>query len=221
MFIRNRARRVCGLMLGVAALIITVNACGGSTASEPTAAAAPTAVPTRAVSPTATTVLVATPSPKATSAPATAIAQTSPTATPARAATATPAGAAPTAAAPTRAASATPVGAASPTPLPASTGTPASGVPSQVVEVDIISDPYIFIPDSFTFQAGRAYTLRFKPQKEPHTFTVAGLGLNIFINAGESLEQQVSFTDVGTYKLVCVIHEQLGQTGTVVVAPGP
>lgn len=89
------------------------------------------------------------------------------------------------------------------------------------MNIDITSDPYIFVPDAFTFQAGKTYTLRFTPQKEPHTFTVSGLGLNVFINAGDTVEQQVTFVDIGTYKLVCVIHEQLGQIGKVIVTAGP
>ena len=219
MFIRNRAIQVGSLLLGVAALLIAVNACGGSASSGPTATATTAAVPTRPVSPTATTVSPATPSATRTSAPATAVPQASPSATPTRAATAVPQ--ASPSATPTRAATAPTVSAATSTPRAVSTSIPASGAPSQVIEVDITSDPYLFIPDTFTFQAGKTYTLRFKPQKEPHTFTVAGLGLNVFINAGETVEQKVSFVDVGTYKLVCVIHEQLGQIGKVIVAPGP
>ena len=205
MFIRDRARQVGSLLLGAAALLVAINACGGSTTSVPAATATPTVVPTRGVSSTATTVPSATPPPTATRAPATATVQAAPTATPTRAATATPASAAST---------------ATPTPQTASTSTPAIGVSSQVIEVDITSDPYLFVPDTLTFQAGRTYTLRIKAPKEAHTFTVSGLALNIFIFPGQASEQLVSFTDVGTYKLVCTIHEPLGQTGKVIVTQG-
>ncbi len=227
MSIRNRTRPAISLLLAFAALLVALNACGGTAGSGPTATVAPTAVPTRAVSPTATTVPAASPSPTATK--ATATSQAAPTATPTRAAATTPPGTALSSATPTRAASPTAAIAASPTaastaistPQPASTSTPASAAPIPIIDVDITSDPYLFIPETITFQAGKTYTLRFKPQKEPHTFTVAGLGVNIFINAGETVQEKVAFTDIGTYKLVCVIHEQLGQIGKVIVAPGP
>lgn len=219
MFFCNRAKQAGSILLGVTTLLIALNACGGSPASQPTATATSTAVPTREVNTAATTVATATPSATATRVPATAVSQASPTATPTRPVSAATQPA-PTAT-PTRAATAPTASTATPTPRPASTRTPASGAPSQVIDVDITTDPYLFVPDTFTFQAGKTYTLRIKPSKEPHTFTVAGLGLNIFINAGEAVEEQVSFSDIGTYKLVCVIHEQLGQIGKVIVTPGP
>ncbi len=83
------------------------------------------------------------------------------------------------------------------------------------------SDPYIFVPDTFSFQTGKTYVLRFKAPKEIHTFTVTGLGLGIEIYAGQTTEQSVTFNDVGKFKLVCIPHEHLGMTGTVTVTRGP
>ncbi len=189
--------------LATGAVVALLVACGGSSATQSTS----TVEPTKAFSPTATTAPSPTPSRAATSSPA------GPAATPTRAA-----------ATPTRAALPTPTGAAAtatPTPRATSTGTPAGGGSSQVIDIDVTSDPYLFIPDTFTFQVGKKYTLRFKAPKEAHTFTVAGLALDILIYPGQVTEQAVSFNDIGTYKLVCSIHEQLGQTGKVIVTQGP
>ena len=103
------------------------------------------------------------------------------------------------------------------TPQPAGTSTPASGGPAPVIDVAITTDPYLFIPETFTFQAGKTYLLRFKAPKEPHTFTVTGLALEILIFPDQVMERQVSFNDIGTYRLVCVYHESLGQIGKVIV----
>ncbi|MBI2166237.1 MAG: hypothetical protein HYU29_07555 [Chloroflexi bacterium] len=139
-----------------------------------------------------------TPTPTTAAVPTATLSRALPTATPTRAPTATP------------------------TPSSVSTGTPpASGGSSQVIDIDITTDPYLFIPDTFRFLAGKKYTLRFKAPKEFHTFTVTGLGLDIQVYPGQVTERAVSFSDVGTYKLVCIIHEQLGQTGKVIVTQGP
>ena len=56
---------------------------------------------------------------------------------------------------------------------------------------------------------------------EFHTFTVKELEIDIFINAGESVQEVVTFDQEGTFELVCIPHEALGMVGEVRVGLGP
>lgn len=111
---------------------------------------------------------------------------------------------------------------ATPTQAPAATATPtqSAGVAKpagDVVNVQLTENPYTFNPADLTFEVGKAYTLSFPEPGEFHTFTVAELGIDIFINAGESVSNPVTFDQVGTFELVCVPHEATGMVGTITV----
>ena len=111
---------------------------------------------------------------------------------------------------------------ATPTQAPAATATPipSAGVTEpvgEVVNVQLTENPFTFNPADLTFEVGKAYTLSFQEPGEFHTFTVAELGISIFINAGETVSDPVTFDQVGTFKLICVPHEGTGMVGTITV----
>lgn len=91
------------------------------------------------------------------------------------------------------------------------------GATGNVISIEQSENPYEFIPGTFTFDAGTTYTLSFSAPKEFHTFTVRGLDIDIFINAGETLETSITPSTVGQFELICVPHEGLGMTGSVTV----
>jgi plastocyanin len=101
------------------------------------------------------------------------------------------------------------------TPKPATTPSAGGG---EVVQVTLTESPYAFSPSKLSLQSGKSYTLQFNAPKEFHTFTVVGLGIDIFINANEAVKADVTPTKTGAFKLICVPHEALGMTGDVTVS---
>ncbi len=107
------------------------------------------------------------------------------------------------------------------TPRPTSTNTPAVAATSpptgggEVVNIVQTENPYVFIPDTYDLELGKTYTLKFTATKEFHTFNVDELGIEIFINAGESVQQDITPTKAGTFKLYCVPHQALGMVGEI------
>ncbi len=91
------------------------------------------------------------------------------------------------------------------------------GATGDVVSVELGENPFEFTPDGFTFDVGTSYTLSFNASNDFHTFTVVDLGIDIFINPGETLEEVITPSTVGQFELVCVPHEGLGMTGSVTV----
>jgi len=87
----------------------------------------------------------------------------------------------------------------------------------EVVNVELGENPYEFTPAGFTFDAGTTYTLSFSTPNEFHTFTVVDLGIDIFINPGEALEEVITPSTVGEFTLTCIPHEGFGMVGTVTV----
>ncbi len=123
-------------------------------------------------------------------------------------------------------------GGAAPTPTKAatqagSTPTKAPGgtATGEIVLVRQTEAPnlYRFIPDTYNLELGKAYTLSFEKSKEFHTFTVKDLtikeaaGVDIFINVGETVQQTITPTKAGTFKLFCLPHEGLDMVGKVIV----
>jgi len=96
-------------------------------------------------------------------------------------------------------------------------GNGGNGAVGEVVNVGLGENPYEFTPAGFTFDAGTTYTLSFSPPNEFHTFTVADLGIDIFINPGEALEEVITPSTVGDFSLTCIPHEGFGMVGTVTV----
>ena len=97
---------------------------------------------------------------------------------------------------------------------PSGNGTPAG----EVVTVVQTENPYVFQPDAYNFELGTTYTLAFEAPGEFHTFTVDELGINIFVNANETVQQDITPSTAGSFKLYCVPHESLGMVGTVTVS---
>jgi plastocyanin len=92
---------------------------------------------------------------------------------------------------------------------------------SDIFNITLTENPYTFQPDGFDFKVGMTYVLAFDVPGEFHTFTVKELDIDIFINAGESVQEVVAFDQEGTFELVCIPHEALGMVGEVRVGLGP
>ena len=119
-------------------------------------------------------------------------------------------------------------------PEPTSTPTPPSATPTptttpadsgggnggggELLSVVHGQDPYVFIPDTFDLELGKTYTLDFNVPTELHTFTLPELGIDIFINAGEKVTEDITINEVGVFELVCTPHLTLGMVGTVTVS---
>ena len=104
---------------------------------------------------------------------------------------------------------------ATPTPSAAPTQPDGSGELLSVVHGE---NPYVFIPDTLDLELGKTYTLDFNVPTEFHTFTLSELGIDIFINAGEKVTEDITINQVGVFELVCTPHFTLGMVGTVPVS---
>lgn len=104
--------------------------------------------------------------------------------------------------------------------FPTATKAPAASAAAagEIVRVGLKENPYVFAPETYTFENGKTYTLDFEAPGEFHTFTVEELGINIFINANEAIQQNITPSLVGSFKLTCVPHETSGMVGTVTVS---
>ena len=107
----------------------------------------------------------------------------------------------------------------------ATTPTPPTLTPqghTEICEVDIklTENPYTFQPDAFVFKGCTTYRLTFNAPREFHTFTVEGLGLDVFINTGDPVVVEFTPEKEGTFELVCIPHEALGMVGEVQVELG-
>ena len=107
---------------------------------------------------------------------------------------------------------------ATPTPTPSTTETTPPNGTGELLSVVHGEDPYVFIPDTLDLELGKAYTLDFNVPTEFHTFTLPELGIDIFINAGEKVTEDITINQAGEFELVCIPHETLGMTGTVTVS---
>ena len=104
---------------------------------------------------------------------------------------------------------------ATPTPTPSAAPTQPDGELLSVVHGE---DPYVFIPDTLDLELGKTYTLDFNVPTEFHTFTLSELGIDIFINAGEKVTEDITINQVGVFELVCTPHSTLGMVGEVIVS---
>ena len=104
---------------------------------------------------------------------------------------------------------------ATPTPTPSAAPTQPDGELLSVVHGE---NPYVFIPDTLDLELGKTYTLDFNVPTEFHTFTLSELGIDIFINAGEKVTEDITINQVGVFELVCTPHLTLGMVGTVTVS---
>ena len=79
------------------------------------------------------------------------------------------------------------------------------------------SGEYRFEPSEFSFEVGQEVTFALVAEAEFHTFTVDELGIDVSMEAGETVFYTFTFDKPGTYRLTCVPHEALGMTGEIVV----
>lgn len=117
--------------------------------------------------------------------------------------------------------------AAPPTPTVAA-ATPAAAQPApssggRVVRIENQdkggSGVYQFVPSELNFQVGDTVTFEITAETEFHTFTVDDLGIDVSLEAGETVTHTYTFDKAGVFKLLCIPHETFGMTGTITVAP--
>ncbi len=116
---------------------------------------------------------------------------------------------------PTKAAAAP---AATPTTASATESATSTGATGEVITVLHGENPYVFEPANLELKAGKAYTLDFSVPAEFHTFTVADLGIDVFINGGEKVTYNLTVDKIGEFELICVPHMTMGMVGTVKVS---
>ena len=109
--------------------------------------------------------------------------------------------------------------AAQPTPTTATGG----ATTGEVINIKFTQNPDRFVPDTYNLEVGKTYTLVFEKATAFHTFTIKDIpikeaaSVNITVNAGQTVQQTITPTKAGTYKLICIPHESLGMVGTVIV----
>lgn len=79
------------------------------------------------------------------------------------------------------------------------------------------SGEYRFDPSEFRFGGGQEVTFALTAETEFHTFTVDELGIDVSIDAGETVLFTFTFDMPGTYELICIPHQNLGMVGEIVV----
>lgn len=83
------------------------------------------------------------------------------------------------------------------TPRPVERPTTPAGA---TVTVLLTEDPYRFEPKDLAFEPGKSYALTLRSTREFHTFTVDALGIDIPVNAGETVTQQITLDKAGTFR---------------------
>ncbi len=81
------------------------------------------------------------------------------------------------------------------------------------------SGVYQFVPSELNFEVGDTVTFEITAETEFHTFTVDDLGIDVSLEAGETVTHTYTFDKAGVFKLLCIPHETFGMTGTITVAP--
>ena len=89
--------------------------------------------------------------------------------------------------------------------------------PLEVINIRTNVNPYRFAPDTLNLQLGKTYLLVFAKSNEFHTFTVPELNVDILINPGKDVQQFITPSKAGTFKLICTPYEGLGMVGQVIV----
>ena len=77
--------------------------------------------------------------------------------------------------------------------------------------------PFAFEPADLTFNAGDTVDFTLIGEAAFHTFTVDDLGIDLDVDAGDTVSLQFTFDTPGTYTLICVPHQALGMVGTITV----
>ena len=81
------------------------------------------------------------------------------------------------------------------------------------------SGVYQFVPSELNFEVGETVTFEITAETEFHTLTVDDLGIDVSLEAGETVTHTYTFDKAGTFKLLCIPHETFGMTGTITVSP--
>ena len=76
---------------------------------------------------------------------------------------------------------------------------------------------YLFDPGDITVKVGETVTLKLTSENEFHSFTVDDLGIDVEVDAGTTEEITFTFSDAGTFELICIPHESLGMVGKITV----
>ena len=100
-----------------------------------------------------------------------------------------------------------------------STTTTAEGPPEGGGEertIDLEAKDFEFAPTESTAPAGAEVTVKLRNTgAAPHTFTIAALGVDEQVAAGETGEATFTMPDTGNVDFVCRFHEGQGMKGTV------
>ena len=126
---------------------------------------------------------------------------------------------------PTQEPAETPEVSAAPTTDEESNGGGTSDGPKDLHVAVHLSDPadpdgigqHAFSPNVFTFNVGDKVTFELRGRTELHTFNVDDLSIYEVVSAGQTKSFAFTFDKPGTFKLICVPHESLGMTGTIIV----
>ena len=79
---------------------------------------------------------------------------------------------------------------------------------------------FFFTPRVVTSHTGDRLTISNVSATSPHTFTIAGKGIDVVNSPGQSKSITIKLSP-GSYPFVCTYHQALGMTGTLIVsAPG-
>ena len=76
---------------------------------------------------------------------------------------------------------------------------------------------YLFNPTDISVKVGETVTLKLTSEDEFHSFTVDDLGIDVEVDAGTTEEITFTFSDAGTFDLICIPHESLGMVGKIIV----
>ena len=79
------------------------------------------------------------------------------------------------------------------------------------------SGGYAFGPSEMTFRVGETVNFSLTSETEFHTFTVADLDIDVSVDLGKTVEVSFTFTETGTFELICIPHFGNGMYGTLTI----
>ena len=104
------------------------------------------------------------------------------------------------------------------TPASTSSSQPGAGLVVNVVNQDLGgSGEYKFVPEEFRFSVGQTVTFEMTAETELHTFSVKDLGIEEFIQAGETVSLTHTFDEPGEFEITCTPHAAFGMTAVIYV----
>ena len=77
--------------------------------------------------------------------------------------------------------------------------------------------PFIYEPADFVFSVGETVTFTLTSEAAYHTFTIEGTPIDVDVDIGETKEVTYTFSEAGTYNLICIPHELLEMVGVITV----